>query len=90
MLPMGARVAQGDVLGLIDDPYGGADEKVLAPTSGIIIGRTNLPLVYEGDALAHIAQFRRAGEAASVVEAFQTEFEVHSSENNHPDDEAIM
>jgi len=90
MLPMGARVAQGDVLGLIDDPYGGADEKVLAPTTGIIIGRTNLPLVYEGDALAHIAQFRRAGDAASVVEAFQTEFEVHPSDINHPDDEPIM
>jgi len=90
MLPMGAHVTQGDVLGLIDDPYGGADEQVLAPSSGIIIGRTNLPLVYEGDALAHIAQFKRAGDAASVVEAFHTEFEVDSSGDNDAADEAIM
>ncbi|WP_176582369.1 succinylglutamate desuccinylase/aspartoacylase family protein [Mariprofundus erugo] len=76
ILPMGAHVSRGDLLGLINDPYGGTDEKIHAPSSGIIIGRTNLPLVYEGDALCHIAQFRHASDVASVVEAFQSEFEV--------------
>jgi len=76
LIPMGAQVARGDVLGLIDDPYGTTDIQVHAPAAGIIIGRTNLPLVYEGDALCHIAQFKRAGDAANVVEAFQSEFEV--------------
>jgi len=76
IMPMGAHINRGDVLGLIDDPYGGTEKQVHAPASGIVIGRTNLPLVYEGDALCHIAQFKRAGEAASVVEAFQSEFEV--------------
>jgi len=76
LMPMGAQVARGDVLGLIDDPYGSSDLQVHAPAAGIIIGRTNLPLVYEGDALCHIAQFKRAGDAATVVEAFHSEFEV--------------
>ncbi|MDQ6960590.1 MAG: succinylglutamate desuccinylase/aspartoacylase family protein, partial [Mariprofundaceae bacterium] len=90
MLPMGAHVIKGDVLGLIDDPYGGGDEQVTAPTSGIIIGRTNLPLVYEGGAMCHIAQFKRAGDAASVVEAFQSEFEVITDDSVDDADAPIL
>jgi len=80
ILAMGAHVVKGDVLGLIDDPYGGSEIQVLAPTSGIIIGRTNLPLVYEGDALCHIARFKHVGDAADSVENFQSEFEVMPEE----------
>ena len=70
----------GDLLGLIDDPYGCSEEHVLAPTAGIIIGRTNLPLVYEGDALCHIARFKKVGMAADTVETFQSEFEITAEE----------
>lgn len=53
--PLGARVHQGDVLGTITDPFRPSDDPVLAPIDGIVIGRTNLPLVTEGEAIYHIA-----------------------------------
>ena len=39
----------------------------------IVIGRTQLPVVNEGDALFHIARFGDAGEAEAAVEAFHEE-----------------
>ncbi|MFS4438807.1 succinylglutamate desuccinylase/aspartoacylase family protein [Paracoccaceae bacterium GXU_MW_L88] len=53
---LGDTVAAGDVLGAISDPFGTAEEEVLADIDGMIIGRANLPIVYEGDALFHIAK----------------------------------
>ena len=39
------------------DPFGEREIQVFAPYSGIVIGKTNLPLVNEGEALYHIARF---------------------------------
>ena len=52
-------VAEGDLLGVIADPFGEVEIQVLAETTGIIIGRTNLPVLNEGDALFHIAETSR-------------------------------
>ncbi len=51
----GERVHKGDVLGMISDPFGEQEIPVKAPIDGIIIGMVLLPLVYQGDALYHIA-----------------------------------
>ncbi len=77
--PMGARVKKNDLLGMIADPYGENEEPVLASASGVIIGKVNLPLVSEGEALYHIARFGEPSEAANMVEHFQTE---HSPETD--------
>jgi uncharacterized protein len=53
---LGEAVSAGDVLGHISDPFGQAEEGVLAPTDGVIMGRSCLPLAHEGDALFHIAR----------------------------------
>jgi len=84
--PMGAHVTKGDLLGVIDDPYGGNEEQMFAPTSGIIIGKTQLPLVYEGDAITHIARFKSLGDAADSVDLFQSEFD---ADDNIAFDETI-
>lgn len=55
--PLGALVNQGDHLGYIADPLGEKEAPVVASVSGVIIGRANLPLVTEGEALFHIATF---------------------------------
>jgi predicted deacylase len=70
--PLGSRIKKGDVIGLIDDPFGGDEFEVVASSSGIIIGCTEIPLVHEGEALFHIARFGDAGEVAEQVESFQT------------------
>ena len=72
-IPLGAHVRRDDPLGTISDPFGEQETAVTAPTGGIVIGRTNLPLANEGDALFHIARFGKTREAAALVEEFNSE-----------------
>lgn len=75
---LGARVKKGDLLGVIHDPSDMFDvtvHEIFSRSSGIVIGRTNLPLVNEGDGLFHIARFEDIKEVAAGVEAFQQEAE---------------
>jgi hypothetical protein len=45
-----------------------------------VIGRTNLPLVYEGDATFHIAQYgRKVGAVGRHLEQFQEEHQPESA-----------
>ncbi len=55
LVPLGAEISEGQTIGFIADPLGTREVDVVALQSGIVIGRTNLPLVYEGDALFHVA-----------------------------------
>lgn len=69
---LGARVRKGDLLGVVADPFGEKETPVPAPLGGVIIGRTQIPLVHEGEALFHIARFEDAREVAEHVEAFHS------------------
>jgi predicted deacylase len=73
--PLGTRVQKGEPLGAVADPFGAREEDVVATVSGLVIGRTNLPLVNEGEALFHIARVEELDSAAEAVEAFQAEFD---------------
>ena len=59
------------LLGIISDPFGEVEIEVKSDMSGIIVGRTNLPVVNEGDALFHIAQpeTRNSNTAAAHLSA---------------------
>ena len=52
---LGLRVEKGDVLGTISDKFGDNSADIISNYSGVIIGRTNLPLVKRGEALFNIA-----------------------------------
>lgn len=54
---LGESVNKEDILGLITDPMSKNEVPVITPGQGIIIGRTTIPLVNEGEALFHIASF---------------------------------
>jgi uncharacterized protein len=73
MIPLGGRVKKGTLLGVIADPFGEREIQVIASFSGIVIGRTNLPLVNEGEALYHIARFGDMQDIESKVDEFQEE-----------------
>lgn len=77
LVPMGGRVKKGTLLGVVADPFGEQEFEVTSNYSGIVIGRTNLPLVNEGDALYHIARFGDIEEVEAKVDEFQEE---HSPE----------
>ena len=70
---LGAHVSDGDRLGVVSDPFGEQEVAVRAHAGGIVVGRTQLPLVNEGDGLFHIARFEAAHEVAAQLEAFQAE-----------------
>ena len=85
MVPLGGRVKKGTLLGVVGDPFGDMETQVNASFSGIVIGRTNLPLVNEGDALFHIARFQDVQEVEAQVDEFQ---EAHSPDqipSPHPE-----
>lgn len=66
---LGAHVRKRDVLGIIGDPVDDHEVDVLAPVTGVVIGRTGLPLVNGGDALFNIATFGKPRRAAAAIAA---------------------
>ena len=73
---LGTSVTKGQRLATIGDPLGTDEYAATAPFDGIIIGRSNLPLAYEGEALFNIAAFKSMAHAENVVEEFAAEHEV--------------
>ena len=67
---LGSTVTKGQRLATISDPLGEDEENVMAPFDGIVIGRSNLPLAHEGDALFNLSSFSNVPKAADVVETF--------------------
>jgi uncharacterized protein len=57
-LSIGAQVERGDMLGEISNPLGDLSVPVTADADGIIVGKTNLPVVNRGDALFHVAKLK--------------------------------
>ncbi|MCH8551795.1 MAG: succinylglutamate desuccinylase/aspartoacylase family protein [Natronospirillum sp.] len=72
---LGDAVEAGDLLAEITSPYHPDSVSVTAPRSGIIIGKQQIPLVQDGEAMYHLAYFRRMETATERVEAFQTDFQ---------------
>ncbi|MGD8266841.1 MAG: succinylglutamate desuccinylase/aspartoacylase family protein [Desulfobacterales bacterium] len=68
---LGGRVAKNARIGVIADPFGASEEDIRSPTSGMVIGRLNLPLVHQGDAVIHIAHLDRLKGIVPVVEEFR-------------------
>ncbi|MWD29192.1 succinylglutamate desuccinylase [Aquicoccus sp. SCR17] len=64
----GDVVEKGAVMGVISDPFGENEAEVRAESDGIVIGRTNLPVVNEGDALFHVAAMPQTARAEAAME----------------------
>ncbi|MCA9244505.1 MAG: succinylglutamate desuccinylase/aspartoacylase family protein [Phycisphaerales bacterium] len=52
----GQSVKAGQELGTIADPFGEHATPVTAPFAGLIIGRTENPVIHDGDAIIHLGQ----------------------------------
>lgn len=79
-LSLGDHVQKGRVLGIIGDPYGDTETPVVAGFEGVVIGRLNLPLVHEGDAVFHIGTFDAPAEAAQAVGQMEAEMRTWTGE----------
>ncbi|MEN8260307.1 MAG: succinylglutamate desuccinylase/aspartoacylase family protein [Pseudomonadota bacterium] len=71
---LGSHVQRKEVLGIISDPFSDLELEVTSPGDGIVIGRSELPLVHEGEALYHVARFEDYKEVAKHLETFQDAF----------------
>ena len=72
---VGDTIRKNDLLGLVSDPFGERETEIRAVHGGLIIGRANLPVVNQGDALFHIATLSKKVEPGSTAEAIEEEFE---------------
>jgi predicted deacylase len=55
---LGDLVEKGALLGVVADPAGASETPITAPFDGVVIGRTHLPLVFEGEGLFHLGRTR--------------------------------
>ena len=70
---LGDSVRKDQRLASISTPLGNDEDYLLAPFDGIVIGKSNLPLTHEGDALFHLGAFKSIPRAENLVENFTAE-----------------
>jgi predicted deacylase len=69
---LGEQVEKGQTLAEINSPLGRLIQKVVSTRSGIVIGKQNIPLVQEGEAMFHIAYFGKdEDDVAGHIELLQ-------------------
>ncbi len=81
---LGEEVRKGQVLGYIGDPLGEMETQVLANAHGVVVGRSALPLVYEGDAVFHLARFDAPETAAGVARNIRRARKAHTGRKSQP------
>jgi uncharacterized protein len=67
---LGDTVKKGETIAIVADPLGFVEQAVTARSSGIVIGRANLPVVNRGDALFHIARVASLSDAEETMNEF--------------------
>lgn len=72
---IGAHVECGDILGLISNPFGEVETEIVAGEPGLLVGRTNLPVVNEGDGLFHVARIRADDDPAATIDLLAGQLE---------------
>lgn len=87
LVHIGDQVKRGDVLAEIGTPFGDVVGLVKASRSGIVIGKQNIPLVQEGEAMFNVANFKEddedvADQIESLNEALIPEYDVALGDRN--------
>jgi predicted deacylase len=67
---VGDLVEKGEVVGTLTAPLGDQSTPVISRDSGLIIGKTQIPLVYEGEALFHVARLEEPGTAEARLSTY--------------------
>lgn len=73
-LSVGDSCAAGQAIGAIGDPYGRRAVDVIAGFDGLVIGRSEMPAVNEGDPLFHVARVEAAAELMSHIDELEQLF----------------
>ena len=74
---LGDHVVKDEVIAVIKTPLGKIVAKVLSDANGIIIGKQNIPLVHEGEAVYHIAYFKNPDDVVENLELMQENLDLN-------------
>lgn len=86
---LGDTVKESEVIAYIDEPLGDETFEIISPFDGVIIGKSEIPLVQEGDAVFHIANFKNLEVAENKIEYF-SEDAIEQSEFHELNNEEII
>lgn len=86
---LGDTVEVDEIIAYIDEPLGDEIFEIRSPFDGIIIGKSEIPLVQEGDAIFHIAKFKNLEMAENKIEHFNENM-IEQSEFHELNDEEII
>ena len=86
---LGDTVEKDEIVAYIDEPLDDETFEILSPFDGVIIGKSEIPLVQAGDAVFHIAKFRDLEMADNKIEYFN-EDAIELSEFSELNDEDII
>ena len=78
---LGDMVKEGEIIAYVDEPLGDESFEIKATFDGVIIGKSEIPLIQEGDAIFHIAQLKNLEIAENKMEYFN-EDAIETSEFN--------
>jgi len=81
VLALGAHVDANETVAVIAGPLGENELEVRSPTSGIVIGRSTIPLVHAGEALLHIATFEEEDDVTESLEVYRREYSLNLAED---------
>ena len=78
---LGDMVKENEIIAYVDEPLGDESFEIKATFDGVIIGKSEIPLIQEGDAIFHIAQLKDLEIAENKMEYFN-ENAIEESEFN--------
>ncbi|RXJ54496.1 succinylglutamate desuccinylase [Candidatus Marinarcus aquaticus] len=86
---LGDTVQKDEIIAYIDEPLDNNTYEIRSVFDGIIIGKSEIPLVQEGDAVFHIAKFKNLETAENKIEYF-SEDAIEYSEFHELNNEEII
>jgi predicted deacylase len=72
---LGDAVDEDEVIGIVSDPFGEKEVELRARAAGVILGRSNLPVVNQGDALVHVGRVFDPSRAQDAMEQHEAHVE---------------
>ena len=67
---LGDTVHEDEIIAYVDEPLDNNSYEIRATFDGVIIGKSEIPLIQEGDAVFHIAKFKNLEIAENKIEYF--------------------
>lgn len=86
---LGDIVKEDEIIAFIDEANGENTFELTSPFDGVIIGKSEIPLAQEGDAIFHIAKFENMDNVESKIEHFHENLIEQSEFNELEQEESI-